>query len=68
MRMLTSQMQIYTRLLVPSSTSLEKDPASQRARRELPIGRDRGGQREMKSCAAPGSASGPQAAAMRLND
>ena len=30
--------------------------------------RDRGGQGELKSCAASGAAGGPQAAAMRLDD
>jgi hypothetical protein len=35
---------------------------------ELRIGRDRGGQGELKGCATPGGASGPQAPAMRLND
>jgi len=35
---------------------------------ELCIGSDRGGQCELKGCAARGSTSGPQAAAMRLND
>ena len=34
----------------------------------LHMGRDRSGQGELKRCTAPGSAGGPQAAAMRLDD
>ena len=34
----------------------------------LCVRRDRDGQGELKSCAVPGGASDPQAAAMRLND
>jgi len=34
----------------------------------LGVGRDRGGQGELKSCAAPGGASDPQVTTMRLND
>jgi hypothetical protein len=34
----------------------------------LYMGRDRGGQGQLKSCTSPGGAGGPQVAAMRLND
>src|SRR6202163_704501 len=36
--------------------------------RKLRVRRKRGGQGELKSCAPPGGAGGPQAPAMRLND
>src|SRR5882762_4615659 len=58
------------------TAGVRRDPAQQSAAicpiqycvRRLCVRRDRGGQGELKSCTPAGSAGGPQAAAMRLND